>query len=88
WHVGEMRGGRFVPSHALALGLTLADARRALSLSVHDAEVLRYLRGEILTAAGEPGWVLVGVDGFPLGWGFRVGDTVKNHYLRHLRQNP
>ncbi|GAB4506586.1 MAG: 16S rRNA (cytosine(1407)-C(5))-methyltransferase RsmF [Anaerolineales bacterium] len=88
WHVGEMRGDRFVPSHALALGLTLADARRALPLSVSDAEVLRYLRGGTLTAAGESGWVLVGVDGFPLGWGFRVGDTVKNHYPRHLRQNP
>ncbi len=86
WHVGEMRGGRFVPSHALAMGLRLTDARQHLSLSAASDEIHAYLRGESLKAPGEPGWVLVGVDGFPIGWGFRVGDTLKNHYPRHLRQ--
>jgi NOL1/NOP2/fmu family ribosome biogenesis protein len=30
--------------------------------------------------------VLVCVDGFPLGWGKRVGSVVKNHYPRGLRR--
>ncbi len=86
WFLGELRAGRFVPSHALALGLSLTDARLCLSLSASDEEAQRYLCGEALAASGEPGWVLVGVDGFPLGWGFRVGSVVKNHYPHHLRQ--
>jgi NOL1/NOP2/fmu family ribosome biogenesis protein len=88
WLLGELRAARFAPSHALALGLSMTDARLILSLSTRDEQAQRYLRGETLAATGEPGWVLVGVDGFPLGWGFRVGDVVKNHYPRHLRQNP
>ena len=36
--------------------------------------------------ARDPGWVLVTVDGFPLGWGKRVGSTVKNHYPKGLRR--
>ncbi len=86
WFLGELRSGRLVPSHALALGLSMTDARLRLSLSASGEEVQRYLRGEPLPVPGEPGWVLVGVDDFPLGWGFRVGNTVKNHYPRHLRQ--
>lgn len=87
WHLGELRAGRFVPSHALALGLDLADARQCLPLPARDEEARRYLCGESLKAPGEAGWVLIGVDGFPLGWGFRVAGTVKNHYPRHLRQS-
>lgn len=88
WFLGELRAGRFMPSHALAQGIGMSDARLRLSFPAREEEVQRYLRGETLAAAGEPGWVLVGVDGFPLGWGFRVGNAVKNHYPRHLRQNP
>jgi len=86
WHLGQLRESRLVPSHALALGLAMTDARRRLSLPPDGEDTARYLRGEPLAAPGDPGWVLVGAGEFPLGWGFRVGDTVKNHYPRHLRQ--
>ena len=36
---------------------------------------------------GESGWLLVTVDGFPLGWGKRTGRIVKNHYPRGLRRH-
>lgn len=88
WHLGEMRGDRFVPSSALATGLRPTDARQYLSLWADGDDVRAYLRGETLAISGDPGWVLVGVDRFPLGWGFRVGTTLKNHYPRHLRQAP
>ena len=39
-----------------------------------------YLGGESLPAEGTPGWTLVSVDGWPLGWGKRVQGVVKNHY--------
>jgi NOL1/NOP2/sun family putative RNA methylase len=86
WWLGSVRKGRFEPSHTLALGLRAGEARRTLELAADGPEVDRYLRGETLTADGEKGWLLVTVDGFPLGWGKRVGATVKNHYPRGLRR--
>ena len=34
----------------------------------------------------EKGWCGVCVDGFPIGWGKVVGDTVKNHIPKGLRK--
>jgi NOL1/NOP2/fmu family ribosome biogenesis protein len=44
------------------------------------------MTGEPRLSAGEPGWVLVTVDGFGLGWGKRTGGTLKNHYPKGLRR--
>lgn len=82
--LGEAKPGRFEPSHALALALGPGDAERTMDLAPADAE--RYLAGEQLTAPGEPGWILVTVEGWPLGWGRRSGDAVKNHYPKGLRR--
>lgn len=85
-HASERGGGyRFEPSHALALGLQASDAQRRLELEASSAQVLAYLRGEVLDWKGEAGWVLVCVDGFPLGWGWGVQGRLKNHYPRGLR---
>jgi len=83
--LGTLRPDRFEPDHALALSLRPEEARRTLDLSADDPQVQGYLRGETLRSSGEQGWVLITVDGFPLGWGKRVGDVVKNHYPRRLR---
>jgi NOL1/NOP2/fmu family ribosome biogenesis protein len=32
------------------------------------------------------GWYLVALDGFPLGWGKRVGEVIKNYYPKGLRR--
>lgn len=87
WWLGEVRGERLEPSHALALGLTQADFQRTLDLTLADPEALAYLRGETLTAAGAAGWLGVCVDSFPLGWGKRSAEVVKNHYPKGLRMN-
>jgi hypothetical protein len=76
---------RFEPSHALALGLKAEDARQTLNLEAASAQVLAYLRGQVLDWMGEDGWVLVCVDGYPLGWGRGVQGKLKNHYPRGLR---
>jgi NOL1/NOP2/fmu family ribosome biogenesis protein len=83
--LGEARPGRFEPSHALALALTADDATQRLDLD--ETTALRYLAGETLEAPGAPGWLLVTVRGFPLGWGRRHGATVKNHYPKGLRRS-
>jgi NOL1/NOP2/sun family putative RNA methylase len=85
WWMGEQRGERFIPSHALALGLTLAQARQSLKLTAGDPLTARYTHGEALPIPGAEGWVMVGVDGFPLGWGHRVGSTLKNFYPKKQR---
>jgi NOL1/NOP2/fmu family ribosome biogenesis protein len=82
---GTAKGGRFEPSHALALGLRVEDARRAIILPAGHDDLLAYLRGESLRSPGEDGWTLVAVDGFPLGWGKRVAGVLKNHYPKGLR---
>jgi NOL1/NOP2/fmu family ribosome biogenesis protein len=91
WWLGLLRPGergsryRLEPSHALALGLKASDVRLRLDLEIHSAQVLAYLHGEVLDWAGEDGWVLVCIDGFPLGWGRGVQGRLKNHYPRGLR---
>jgi 16S rRNA C967 or C1407 C5-methylase (RsmB/RsmF family)/NOL1/NOP2/fmu family ribosome biogenesis protein len=85
WWLGTIKKDRFEPSHALALGLTLSDAARCVDLPPDSAEVSAFLRGESFSSAGEDGWMLVGVSGFPLGWGKRVRGVVKSHYPRGLR---
>lgn len=86
WPLGYLRRDRFEPSHALALALPAAAFARTLNLACGDPRLKAYLRGETLASEGEEGWLVVCVDGFPLGWGKRVRGLVKNHYPGGLRQ--
>lgn len=81
--LGTLKPGRFEPSHALALALTSGDALQVTELSA--ADTAPYLRGETLPVGGPAGWTLVLVDGWPLGWGKRTNDVVKNFYPKGLR---
>jgi 16S rRNA C967 or C1407 C5-methylase (RsmB/RsmF family)/NOL1/NOP2/fmu family ribosome biogenesis protein len=85
WWLGTMQRGRFEPAHALAMGLRAGAVSDELSLSVTDPRTGAYLRGETLRSEGRSGWLRVDVDGFPLGWGKRVGAVVKNHLPKGLR---
>ena len=87
WWLGTIKNNRFEPAHALALGLNSQDARHVENFGADDVRVLEYLRGNVLRIDGDTsrGWVLMTVDGFPLGWGKRVQETIKNHYPRGLR---
>ncbi len=87
WWLGTIKKDRFEPSHALALGLSPAEARadRIVNLASEGHEVRAYLRGASIPSRGSDGWVLVTADGFPLGWGRRSGGEVKSHYPRGLR---
>jgi NOL1/NOP2/fmu family ribosome biogenesis protein len=83
--LGTLRKSRFEPSYALALTLTPDEVHNRLDEPVGSPQIARYLQGEPLQAPGAPGWVLICVAGFPLGWGKRSGDTIKNHYPKALR---
>jgi len=93
WWLGTMKKNRFVPAHALAMGLAKEDALRLVELVSSDpGQVNAYLRGESLSGERQGktqpdgGWVMVTVDGFPLGWGKQVQGVIKNYYPHGLRR--
>ncbi|CAG7624793.1 Ribosomal RNA small subunit methyltransferase F [Paenibacillus solanacearum] len=91
WYLGGAAKQRFVPSHALAMGLRAEDALRRIMLTAHDSRAVRYLKGETLELAPEElhaahesverkGYCLVCVDGHPVGWGKWQDGLLKNEY--------
>jgi NOL1/NOP2/fmu family ribosome biogenesis protein len=93
WWLGQVKGERFEPAHALAMGLRADQAQRLIGLQPESNACSAYLRGESLPEVGENGWVLVTVldrddkNAFPLGWGKRSTGMVKNKLPRGLRRN-
>lgn len=92
WYIGALHRGRFEPSHALAMGLRMREAKRALSLASSDERALRYLKGETLEVAeseiirdpevtkAAKGYCLVCIDDHPVGWGKWLDGMLKNEY--------
>ena len=83
--MGDLKKDRFEPSQQLAMTLKGNDYAGVLSLKHEDVRVEKYLHGEtLLVESGEAtiakGWILVCVDGFPLGWGKLVNGVLKNKY--------
>lgn len=86
--LGEIKKKRFEPSQSLAMALSKSDYRKTLDFSAEDDRVFRYLKGETLVLSGDEvsetgtpgGWILVCVDGYPLGWGKLTGVSLKNKY--------
>ena len=98
-HMGTMKKNRFEPSHALALSMKKEEAVRRFPMKAEGQEAGRYLKGETLRIDdwlrpeesencrlnGQKGWVLMTVDGWPLGFSKLAGGILKNHYPRGLR---
>jgi NOL1/NOP2/sun family putative RNA methylase len=87
WWLGAIQKERFIPSHALAMGMDRANVQQVLPLELGDQRVSSYLAGECFSDFGENEWVLVTVDSFPIGWGKRVNNVVKNYYPHGLRHS-
>ncbi len=81
--LGELRKGRFIPAHALALALKTFP--QVHDLPAGSPHVAAYLRGETIPGS-EKGWVLLTVDGYSLGWVKGADGTLKNHYPKGLRR--
>ena len=82
--LGEWKGAKFEPSQAVAMALQKREFARSFSMSCEDERVIRYLKGETILLkdeeALEKGWVLVCVDGYPIGWAKCTGKSLKNKY--------
>ena len=99
--LGEIRKGRFIPAHSLALALSRENAMRVLELDNTGEEAERYLAGATLTKESgryydetpegkaftneNAGWGLVTVSGISIGWYKASNDIFKNHYPKGLR---
>lgn len=81
--LGEVRKGRFLPSHALALWLD--NCANTQDYPAQSQETAAYLHGDTVPSERK-GWCLVTVDGFSLGWGKGDGAVLKNHYPKGLRK--
>ena len=81
--LGENRKGRFVPAHALALWLK--EAKQVECFSADSKEIADFLHGETVPSQ-KPGWCLLQVDGYSIGWGKGDGRVLKNHYPKGLRR--
>jgi NOL1/NOP2/sun family putative RNA methylase len=87
WWLGSIRKYRFMPSHALAMSINNHQARHELPLTLGDTKLSAYFSGQSFPDSGEDGWILVTVDDFPVGWGKRVQNMIKNFYPRGLRHS-
>lgn len=84
--LGEVKNGRFEPSHSLAACMRKEECLNVLDLSITDARVEKYLRGETVEWDGKNGWCVVFVEGYALGLGKTVNGVVKNHLPKGLRK--
>lgn len=84
--LGEVKKGRFEPSHHLCMALKCDDFMRTIALT--DDEIQVYLTGGTINRDGEKGFGAMLYNGkFPIGW-YKLSDGVaKNHYPKHLRRN-
>ena len=84
--LGEWKKNRFEPSQAAAMALPMKEFSQTVSLSAEDDRTIRYLKGETVFPTPEEssglkkGWVLIGVDDYPLGWAKYTGSNFKNKY--------
>ena len=83
--LGEVKNGRFEPNHALAMSVKMDELNAVCNLT-DEREVEKYLCGETLEKDGN-GWVVVCVNGYPVGWGKLAGGTLKNHLPKGLRMS-
>ena len=84
--LGEVKNGRFEPSHSLATCVRKAECKNVVDMVETDARLEKYLRGETIEdGAVQNGWCLLCVEGYPLGLGKAVNGVVKNHYPKGLR---
>ena len=86
-HLGVLKKNRFEPSHALSHYLKLEDVKNVEEFKVDDNQILDYLRGNTISTGKSRGWVLVSVEGVPIGWGKESNGVLKNHYPKGLRIN-
>ncbi|MFV1948673.1 MAG: RsmB/NOP family class I SAM-dependent RNA methyltransferase [Anaerolineales bacterium] len=89
WWIGTIQNDLFLPSPALATGLIGEDSQKVLEFSIGDQDLDLYQRGSPiksdLEVDGSGNWILVTVEGYPLGWGKIIKGKIKSYLPTWLR---
>ena len=81
---GEIKNGRFIPSHCLYMSYPASCFASSVELS--EEEQNRFLSGETLPCSSSlKGYTAVCCGGHPIGFGKAVGGVMKNHLPKGLR---
>ncbi|MBE5816643.1 MAG: NOL1/NOP2/sun family putative RNA methylase [Clostridiales bacterium] len=83
--IGEIKKDRIMPHHQLFMALGVLFKRK-IELSLDSPELVKYMRGEEISAQCSNGWAVVTVDGVALGGAKVVNGVAKNHYPKGLRK--
>ncbi|RKM57572.1 RNA methyltransferase [Butyrivibrio sp. CB08] len=95
-HLGEVKKGRFEPSHALALTISSEETILSYDIPSDSQDIRQYLNGQTIRLSSEgtaadlkvkKGWCLITTDGYSIGWAKLAGGMLKNHYPKGLRIN-
>ena len=91
-YLGELKKKRFEPSQSFAMLLKSEDFDNVVDFKSDSIEVSKYLKGETIDFSyiegitePESGWVLVTVEGYPLGFAKNTNGVLKNKYLAGWR---
>ena len=83
-HLGTIKGDLIIPSHDLALSLSINTNIKRIELDKEKA--LRYLKGEtILIDSDFKGWCLATYEGLSLGWMKLIQGRMNNYYPKSSR---
>ncbi|MGC9467771.1 MAG: RsmF rRNA methyltransferase first C-terminal domain-containing protein [Anaerolineae bacterium] len=86
WWVASLRHNKIFPDHALAMALHPREVKAHISLDPDDQHLDQYLDGSSWPDEGPAGYLLITVDGYPLGWAKRAGGKLRSRYPVHLRR--
>ena len=86
-YLGEYKHDKFEPSQALAMALKKNEYKNIINFDLYDERVIKYLKCETLDVKDKyvSGYVLVCVDGYPLGFGKVDKGILKNKYPANYR---
>ena len=78
---------KFEPSHSFIMAMKWDSIKKGKSFERQDPLLLKYLKGETLPIDGEKGYIGLGVENYPLGWGKLEENGLKNLYPKGWRKN-
>ena len=81
--LGESKGPNFFPDHEVALALQISHEFPTVEISMDQA--MAYFKKDTFTIDGPKGWVVLALEGHPLGWAKNLGSRINNHYPTHWR---
>lgn len=81
--MGVFKGKDFIPSHALALSVELAEELPRIELS--ESEALQFLKKENFPLEAPKGWLLATYQGLGLGWMKSLGNRFNNYLPKDWR---